>query len=74
MTTWAQRQPLSVAGTTNRPRSAAATYPNEKNPARQPTNQPRRDGGTNSARYGATITLSAPMPAPARMRATANTS
>jgi len=45
--------------------SAAPTKPNEKNPASAPRNQPRRAAGTNSARNGAMIALSAPVPSPA---------
>ena len=66
--TCAQRQPCSLAGTTNRPIRAAPTKPNEKKPDSAPTNQPRRCFGTNSDRNGAMITLSAPAPAPAMIR------
>ena len=58
----------------NRPISAAATKPKEKNPASAPTNQPRRLAGTNSDRNGAMIALSAPAPAPASTRAPRKTS
>ncbi|MNR29096.1 hypothetical protein D3C85_1464610 [compost metagenome] len=67
--TWAQRQPSSPMGTTKRPISAAPTKPKEKNPARVPMNQPRRFGGMNSDRNGAMMTLSAPAPRPAKIRA-----
>ena len=71
--TWAHRQPASDSGTTNRPISAAPTNPKEKKPARAPRNQPRQAGGTNSARNGAMIALSAPVPNPASTRAPTNT-
>ncbi|MNI36459.1 hypothetical protein D3C73_905090 [compost metagenome] len=67
--TCAQRQPSSPSGTTKRPMRAAPTNPKEKNPANVPMNQPRRFGGMNSDRNGAMITLSAPAPKPAKIRA-----
>ena len=72
--TCAQRQPSGTTGTTKRPMSAAPTKPKEKKPARAPMNHPRRWLGTNSARNGEMIALSAPVPAPAMMRAIRNTS
>jgi len=59
---WMMRQPSGERGTTKYPSRAANTKPKEKKPERLPTNRPRYFRWMNSARNGAMIALSAPVP------------
>jgi hypothetical protein len=65
---WTIRQPSDHLGMTRYPSRAANTQPNEKKPASEPMNRPRYRFATNSARNGAMIALSAPVPTLAATR------